>query len=92
MLVSPEFSPCSRPDRGSRARPRPAGGFERWERVAVASAKQCGRAVGPASLDVVAPRAVCEAPMTPQLMLVEPGVAGPAGRTPSGTLGGTLVR
>lgn len=51
--------------------------WERWQRIAVSSAKQCGRAVVPV---IHAPRALTEwithAPAPPVLVLTEPG-AGP---------------
>jgi 16S rRNA (uracil1498-N3)-methyltransferase len=54
---------------------------ERWRRIAVASAKQCGRAVVP---EVAPPTSVSQAvsasSVSPRIMLVEPG-AGIAGRT-----------
>jgi 16S rRNA (uracil1498-N3)-methyltransferase len=46
---------------------------ERWQRIAVSSAKQCGRAVVP---EILAPLALVAAPGTsPGIMLVEPGAA-----------------
>lgn len=53
---------------------------ERWERVAIASAKQCGRAVVPAILEPMPfdalPAAVGERRLAaPALMLVEPGAS-----------------
>jgi 16S rRNA (uracil1498-N3)-methyltransferase len=52
--------------------------LERWARIAIASAKQCGRAVVPPILQPCAVAGVPLAAMTlpaPALMLVEPGVS-----------------
>ena len=45
---------------------------ERWERIAVSSAKQCGRAVVP---PVLSPLEFDALPQTPALMLVEPAAS-----------------
>jgi 16S rRNA (uracil1498-N3)-methyltransferase len=62
---------------------------ERWERVAISSAKQCGRAVVPPILEPVAFDALLHAVAemrlpSPALMLVEPGASADA--TPLGEL------
>lgn len=64
---------------------------ERWERIAVASTKQCGRAVlppvlAPVSLDTLC-RGLTAGTSGPALMLVEPGVVLAA--EPLGNLDGT---
>jgi 16S rRNA (uracil1498-N3)-methyltransferase len=53
---------------------------ERWERIAIASAKQCGRAVVPSVLEPIGFEAVLRAMVSmsipgPGLMFVEPGAA-----------------
>lgn len=59
----------------SRARKSPTA-LERWRRVAVASAKQCGRAVVPKIEAVTAFKDVVEsAPEMPKFMCVEPKLA-----------------
>ena len=74
---------------------------ERWHRIAVASAKQCGRAIVP---DIGPPERLTDlfkaedAPDVLRLQLVEPGAAGiagdapdalPNGRPPRGAVTGT---
>lgn len=64
---------------------------ERWRRVAVSSAKQCGRAVVPeihAPLDLT--RAVDRLP-APLILLAEPGAGTTAGSLPATALTATLV-
>jgi 16S rRNA (uracil1498-N3)-methyltransferase len=54
---------------------RRGGRVERWQRIAVASAKQCGRAVVPAVTDAVTLAAALER-LSPGVMLVEPAAGG----------------
>ena len=54
---------------------RSAARKTRWERTAVASVKQCGRAVVPAIRDVAPLGDIMRASETPMVMLVEPGGA-----------------
>ncbi|MGE0040170.1 MAG: 16S rRNA (uracil(1498)-N(3))-methyltransferase [Vicinamibacterales bacterium] len=63
-----------------------AGRAERWRRVAVASAKQCGRAVVPDVGDPVTFAALLDGagPGTARYVLVEPSAG--TGATPAGTL------
>jgi 16S rRNA (uracil1498-N3)-methyltransferase len=61
-----------------------SGRRERWQRVAIASAKQCGRAVVPAVLDACAldqagPWGDATGQGAPAFMFVEPGAASTAG-------------
>lgn len=55
--------------------------LDRWQRIAVASAKQCGRAVVP---DISSPRSISDVfdspPRGTRIVLVEPGVAGQTSR------------
>jgi 16S rRNA (uracil1498-N3)-methyltransferase len=62
---------------------------ERWERIAISSAKQCGRATVPSIAEPIAFAALIDALSTmqlplPGLMLVEPGAA--TGTTPASEL------
>lgn len=64
-----------------RARLAGARRRERWQRIAVASAKQCGRAVVPEVREVVAfEEAVARLDAPVKLMLAEPAIQGPAVR------------
>ncbi len=59
---------------------------DRWHRIAVASAKQCGRAVVPVLLEPIALEGLFAAePASRRLMLVEPRAGGPAQATLDGT-------
>ncbi len=49
---------------------------ERWERIAIASAKQCGRAVLPTMADPVGLDSVLASNLSPVFILVEPRAAG----------------
>jgi 16S rRNA (uracil1498-N3)-methyltransferase len=54
---------------------------ERWRRIAVASAKQCGRSVIPeVDSPVSLVKAIAELPAVPRIMLVEPGADNGASR------------
>ena len=70
---------------------------ERWHRIAVSSAKQCGRAVVPAIAPPIAfegPASLAHLP-SPQFLLVEPGAAGHmttvAGVVPQPPAAATLI-
>lgn len=52
------------------------GRVARWQRIAVASSKQCGRAVVPPVTDAVAFAAIVAEPGERRLLLVEPGIPG----------------
>lgn len=56
---------------------------ERWQRVAIASATQCRRAVVPDVRPVTDYKALLREPAALRLICVEPGVATPAGTWPS---------
>jgi 16S rRNA (uracil1498-N3)-methyltransferase len=72
MVTARTEAPIAALDRGRRR--------ERWQRIAISSAKQCGRAVVPAilerrALDEIVRSLAAASPRSAALMLVEPGAA-----------------